>query len=251
MHSIFEKIFVTALLVSAGLFKANGQFISSGVEIGVNAGTLIYQGDLSPAFLGYTKALHPAIGVYISKPLDNYFSLRFNVTRGKIEADESTYANPAWRKFRNLAFSSSVTELSALLSWDPFGKIDGVSIRKLVPYFFAGAGLTLLHVHRNWSNFNRTYFGNKSTASLGLGVDTLYKTPGMVAVLPVGAGLRYRLSDHLFLTAEATYRFTSSDYIDGFKYAGDPTKNDAYYGLSVGVGYLFGYQETACPRMHF
>jgi len=64
-------------------------------------GTLIYQGDLSESLLGYTHSLKPAIGVFASESLDDYFSVRANITRGEISADESTYSSPAWRRERN------------------------------------------------------------------------------------------------------------------------------------------------------
>jgi len=249
MNSICKIAIATLLIIAAGCKESSAQFISSKFEIGINAGTLIYQGDLSTSVAGYTKSLQPAIGIWASRSLDDYFSLRANLLRGEIGADESTYSSPAWRKHRNLKFSSSVTEFSTVLVWDLLGKTYREGMRKFSPYFFVGAGFAILNVKRDWSRFDTSYFRSKSTASIGLGVDTLHKTPGTVPVLPVGIGFRYMLTNHLFLNAEATYRITASDYIDGFKYSGDATRNDHYYGFSIGASYRFGSNKEDCPKV--
>ena len=77
--------------------KTLAQFTPSKWEIGINAGTLIYQGDLSESSLGYTNSLKPSVELWVSKSLDAYFSIRANLLQGSLGADESTYASPAWR----------------------------------------------------------------------------------------------------------------------------------------------------------
>ncbi len=230
------------IAVSAGCF---GQINFSGYEIGVNAGTLVYQGDLTPTWYGSTKALKPAIGVYVSKALDPYFSLRVNFTHGKISADESRYAEPEWRQFRNFKFSSSINEVAGLLVFNPYGN----NTRRLSPYVFAGAGVTFLNVKRDWSGFNTTYFDIKSVASESLAADTLRTVPRAVAVLPVGIGLKYMLGQRFAINAEGTWRFTSSDYLDGFKYRAPANKRDAYYGATLGTSFRFGKDKNDCPAV--
>jgi hypothetical protein len=246
------RVPIATLLIIATTFKiSSAQFTPSKWELGLNAGTLVYQGDLSASILGYTKNLKPSVGIWASRSLDDYFSLRANLLRGSIGADESTYPSPAWRRHRNFAFGSSVTELSAVLVWDLFGKSYREGMRRFSPYFFAGLGATVLNVKRNWSRFDTNYFGSKSSASIGLGIDSLHKTPWIAAVIPVGAGLRYMLTNHIYFNMEATYRITASDYIDGFKYSADPKRNDHYYGISIGASYRLGSDKTDCPKIRF
>jgi opacity protein-like surface antigen len=229
--------------------KTLAQFTPSKWEIGINAGTLIYQGDLSGNTFGYTNCLKPAVELWVSRSLDAYFSIRANLLQGSLYADESTYSGPPWRTHRNLAFYTPVTEISAELVWDVNGKTYREGMRRFSPYFFVGAGFALLNVDRNWSRFDTTYFNSNSTAGHGLGVDTLHKTPGFLPVIPVGAGLRYMVTKQIFINAEATYRITSSDYIDGFSYAANPAKNDHYYEVSLGISYRFGWDGISCPKI--
>jgi opacity protein-like surface antigen len=229
--------------------RAIAQFIPAKWEAGINLGALVYQGDLSTSFVGYTRSPKPSVEAWVSKSIDNYFSLRANLLLGELGADESTYSTPEWRRHRNFAFSSSLTELSAELVWDLYGKTYREGMRRFSPYFFAGAGIAILHIKRDWSRLDTSYFNSKSSASIGLGIDSLHNPSRIVAVLPVGAGLRYMLTNHIFLNAEATYRITASDYIDGFKYSGDPTRNDHFYGLTLGVSWRFGGNLADCPKV--
>ncbi len=249
MNSIFSAKIAIVFIFMLAAQKTLAQFTPSKWEIGINAGTLIYQGDLSEGAFGYTNSLKPSVELWVSKSLDSYFSLRANLLQGWLGADESTYASPEYRRHRNLAFNTPVTEISAELVWDLYGKTYHEGMRKFSPYFFAGAGLAILHIDRNWSRFDTTYFNSKSTASIGLGIDTLHKTPDLLPIIPVGVGVRYMVSDKIFINAEATYRIFSSDYLDGFSYAGNPARNDHYYGLTLGVSYRFGWKGTDCPKI--
>jgi hypothetical protein len=249
MNSMLRAKMTIGFVITLAIQKTLAQFTPSKWEIGINAGTLIYQGDLSESALGYTKSLKPSVELWVSKSLDAYFSIRANLLQGSMGADESTYSTPDWRRHRNLTFNTSVTEVSAELVWDLSGKTYREGMHRFSPYFFAGAGFAILHINRNWSRFDTTYFNSKSAASLGLGKDTLIRPPTFLPVIPVGAGLRYMITNQIFINAEATYRITSSDYIDGFSFTGNPGKNDHYYGLTLGVSYRFGWNGMSCPKI--
>jgi hypothetical protein len=58
-------------------------------------------------------------------------------------------------------------------------------------------------------------------------------------VIPVGAGLNYKLNNKINIELEASSRFINSDRLDG-KVNG---KNDKYWFVSVGVTYMFSNKE--------
>jgi opacity protein-like surface antigen len=247
MSSVCKTTFATALFILTVSSKAFSQFSNSKYEVGLNVGTLIYQGDLSRSPVGDYKSLHPALGLFVARSLDRYFSLRGNLVFGKVTADETDFSSPAWKKQRAFKFGTPITELSSTLVFNLLGGNSSENFHRLSPYLFAGAGLTFLHIKRDWSGIDRNVFDSKSKVAEGLAVDSAHALPGVIPVLPVGAGVRFQISSQWSLNAEATYRFTTTDYLDGFKYAGNEKRRDAYYGLSLGLSYRFGGYK--CPTV--
>lgn len=247
MSSVCKTTLVTAFILVIVHASSIAQFSTSKFEIGLNGGILAYQGDLSRSAAGDYKSLKPAVGVYVSKVLDPYFSLRANLLVGKVAADETKYTTPFWKQHRGFKFTSSVAELSSVIVFNPFGENTADNIRRLTPYVFAGLGLSLLNIKRDWSNLDKTFYDEKSSVQLGLGLDTVHSLPKLIPVLPVGAGLRFAISPQFSLNTEATYRFTATDYLDGFQYSGNPKNKDGYYGVSIGISYRLGGYK--CPKV--
>ncbi len=245
------RVLGRALLISSICLGATSKSIAqhreSGYEFGVGVGTLVYQGDLVPGFLGDYKTLRPAINLFVGKAIDPYFSVRGNLYFGKLLADESRYEKPEWRQSRNFKFSTPVTELSATVVFRPTAKGADWTDRKISPYVFAGAGVSFLNIKRDYSRIDSTVFDAKSDVQVGLGRDTLKALPRAIPVFPLGAGVDLVLSSNISLNAAFTYRFTGADYIDGFKYAGNPKNEDAYYGFSIGLTFRPGGYR--CPSV--
>jgi len=247
MSSICRVTVVTAFLLAIFHSNSFAQLTSSKYEIGLQLGTLVYQGDLAKSAAGDFKLLKPSLGVYVGKTLDKYFALRANFLLGKLAADDSKYSAPAWKQMRNFNFNTTVAELSSTLVFNPLGENSNDNFHRLSPYVYAGAGVSFIKVRRDWSNLNRAAFDAKSEVITGLPLDSAHSLPKVIAVLPIGAGLRFAVNDQLSLNAEATYRFTTTDYLDGFKYAANPDRRDNYYGLSLGISYRFGGYK--CPKV--
>jgi opacity protein-like surface antigen len=189
---------------------ASAQLNLSNWQVGINGGVFVYQGDLTPSTLGSYKTLKPTLSVYISRILNPSFILRTNLTFGKLKGDESKYSSPAYRKQRNLSFTSPVTEISELLVWNMFGNNGNEIGNRFSPYLFSGVGVSFLKVNRS-SNLNKAFFVNEPQVEIGLAAD-LNKTPPKTAlVLPVGAGVEYYLSPKISLTAETNFRYTFTD----------------------------------------
>jgi opacity protein-like surface antigen len=247
MSNVCKTIVATAVALFFIAHTSNAQSKFDGYEIGISAGTLIYQGDLTPKPYGYLKTIKPAFGIYVSKPLGDYFSVRLNFERGRILADDAAYTEPAWKQQRNFEFTSSVTELTGTVVFNPFGRLSESNFRRFSPYVFAGAGLSFVNIKRNWSGLNTAAFDAKSDVIVGLGTDTLTTLPKVLPVIPLGAGIKYNINNNWSIFAEAAYRFTASDYLDGFKYAANKDRKDSYYGLSLGLSYTFGSSRYNCP----
>lgn len=244
MHSLTRLSFATAFICIVSAERSTAQFTPSKWEMGVNVGSLIYQGDLAKSALGYTKSLKPAVGFYVSRSLNDYFALRADLVFGSIGANEGAYSSPAWRKYRDFNFHSSVTQLSAEMEYYFLGEAAPIS-----PYIFGGIGFSFVDIKRNWSGIDDAYFGAQSGTLVGLGKDTLHKLPGLVPVIPLGLGLKYALTPQLSIHAEIMYRLTDTDYLDGFKYSGNPKTNDYFYSFTLGISYRFGHDRMSCPKV--
>lgn len=242
------KILVASIsIITITSTTVTAQNNKSSYGIGFNLGTLVYRGDLSTG--GSNKYSKPAIGINVTKELDTYFALQANLMFGKIGLDESQFYTPAWKQDRRLKFTTSIAELSTVLVWNILGNsYDGYE-RKLSPYVFGGAGLSFLNVNRDWHNVNMAVFDSHSALAMGLGIDTLHSTPKLIPIIPVGFGIKYAISNCIGIKAEAAYRFTFSDYLDGFSYSVNPSTKDSYYGLSIGISYKLIRNSFRCPSV--
>ena len=146
MSSFFKFFFTAVVGVFLTLDTVKAQSKLEGYEFGVNLGTLIYQGDLTLKAYGYLKEIRPAVGIYASKPIGDYFAVRVGLTHGKILADDSKYDEPEYKQNRNFRFSSPVNELAATAVFLPFGHNSENNFRRFSPYVFAGIGVSFLNI---------------------------------------------------------------------------------------------------------
>ncbi|HLZ88610.1 MAG TPA: DUF6089 family protein [Puia sp.] len=218
-------------------------------EVGLGAGPFLYQGDLAPSALGSYKTLRPGISIFGSRLLNRFLALRTSLTFTGLSGDDLKYGNVAWREARGLNFHTSVFEVSETVVWDLLGNNDNHYRTRFSPYVFGGIGYSFLRVRRDASRFNTSYFGAESTVTNGLTADLAHTMPRGIPMIPVGVGVRYSISPAWSISLESAYRFTFTDYLDGFSKVGDPAKKDHYYGVTVGVIYTFlKSKELKCPR---
>ncbi|MGZ3924948.1 MAG: hypothetical protein ACXVBJ_14345, partial [Flavisolibacter sp.] len=119
--------------------------------------------------------------------------------------------------------------------------------RRFVPYLFGGIGVNFLNIKRDWSRFNAEFFTSEDLASR-VTEDLSHSTPRLLPVVPVGVGVQYSIAKKLSILAETAYRFTRTDYLDGFSKAGNPGLYDHYQSHTIGVLYKFGRKDWLnCP----
>jgi hypothetical protein len=251
---LMKSILQAAVFLFMGLFIiffiAGAQTNVPKFQFGISLGAFIYQGDLTPSPAGSYKTMKPAVNIFASKLFSSSFSLRTNLAFGKLKGDDSQYDHPEYRQQRNFNFISPVVEISGIAEWNLLGR--NYTRRGFSPYLFAGAGYSFLKIRRDWSNLNVAYFGTESELVTGLTTDEQHSLPKGLLVLPVGAGIRYYLSDKIGVSTETSYRLASTDYLDGFSRAANPAKTDHYYSHTIGLVYRLGKKNTlACPVIKY
>jgi len=239
--------FIILFAADSGAVKA--QLDLTGYEIGIAGSGYVYQGDLTPSRLGSYRTLKPSVQIFLSKIITPMFSLRTNLSIGKLKGDDAKYAVPEYRQQRNFNFKTPVFEISELLVADVLKNNFARQSSRLSPYVFAGLGLTFLNIKRDWSRFNAEYFSSEAITIEGLADDAQHSLPKTIPVLPLGIGIRYSLSKRISLNAESSYRFTFTDYLDGFSQSADPSRKDSYQTHSVGLIYQFQKNNSSwkCP----
>jgi Domain of unknown function (DUF6089) len=248
MMSVLKKSALTVITILITSSFLHAQIDLSKYEVGLSGGVFVYQGDLTPQPLGSYKTLKPQFALHVYRILSPSFSVRLNVNRGKLYGNDAAYSNPEWRQQRNFNFTTPVTELSLQGVWN----ILQARSPRFSPYLFAGAGISFLKIKRDWSNMYPAVFGESSDVQAGLTVDAAKTLPRVIPVVPVGAGVRYALSDRFSLTGETSYRLSFTDYMDGFSKSANPGKNDHYLSHSIGIIYSFGKRDKklGCPSVN-
>lgn len=221
-------------------------------QVGVNGGVFVYQGDLAPSMVGSYKTLKPAVGLYLSRILNPSFILRTNLAFGRLKGNDAKYDHPYWRRDRNLSFVSGIVEISELLVWNMFSNNSNEIGNRLSPYVFAGLGLSVLKINRNYNNMSKDFFIDFPQVQAGFNADIAARPPGPVVVLPAGVGVEYYLNNRMSLTAETNFRYTFTDYIDGFSQGANPSKKDFYQSHTIGLLYRLGKKnQLDCPVVKY
>ena len=235
----FKKSFASCLVLFIG-YNAFCQESRGKNDIGIHGGAMFYTGDLTPGIVGSFKGAKPAIGIYYTRHLSKYFSLRANLKLGGLTGDDSLHKSPDYMRKRNFRFNSPLGEASLLAQFDVFGTNYFIPVTKLSPYVFAGAGVSFLDVKSDWSRIDTSMIHGNGSTLAGLIKDNNTPKPNAILVIPVGAGVKYHAWPRLALTLEGNYRLSFTDYIDGFSYAANPERKDGYYSLTLGAVFNFG-----------
>jgi hypothetical protein len=217
-------------------------------EFGLGAGPFIYQGDLAPSFAGSFKMVSAGGNLSASRILNRSFSLRTGLTLAELRGDDRKYGDEEWRQRRALRFRTTVFEVSETVVYDIFGNNDHQM--RFSPYVFAGIGYSFLTVRRDASRFDSAYFLANQGGPIvtGLREDLAKSPPRGVLIVPVGIGVRYVLTPAWSLNLEANYRFSETDYLDGYSHVGNNGRNDHYYGITLGVLFsVWPSKEMKCP----
>ena len=251
MKRMPTQLTLLVIVLLGGFVRLMAQVSYPKYEFGASAGFLVYQGDLTPHRLGSIETQKLSLNLHASRILSASFSVRANFLWGKLKGDDGIYNNPGYRQQRNFNFTSPVKELSGQLVWSPTH--SNYRDKGISPYLFAGAGVSFLHIKRDWSQISTAYFNPESSDIWGrLAADSAHSLPRILPVVPLGAGVKYFITQRWGVNAEASYRLSYSDYLDGFSQAANPDKNDHYLNYAIGIIYRTGKKNMLdCPVLRY
>lgn len=224
---MMKKTLATLLLLSAAMTPLSAQTdYEYRMEIGAGVGTVAYEGDFNG---NVTKGMQPMASVMLRRIFNPYMGVRLDVGYGKLKgssAGRKTYM-PDFAD-NTYEFSNTLIDASATYEYNfwPYGTgRDYRGAKRLTPFVFAGLGATYVS-------------GSGSSV--------------FTANVPIGVGVKYKISTRLNLGVEWAAHFSLSDNLDGVK---DPygiessglfKNTDCYSMLQLTLTYSFMPKCRTC-----
>jgi hypothetical protein len=192
--------FITFLLLLFLSFNLQAQTW----EVGGSVGGSGYMGDLNPN--NPLKISGIALGAFVQRNFDGYWSAKLDYTFGQIAAADNTSSNPQFRA-RNLSFSTTLNELAVIGEFNFFKYIPEAGQNRFTPYIFLGMGAVGYNPQANYQG--KTY---DLRPLMTEGESKPY--PDFALTIPYGAGVKYNFSGKWNFAADIGYRNPYTDYLD-------------------------------------
>jgi hypothetical protein len=217
---IIRLTLLLALFVSINGYSQKFNKSNRYLSIGGCVNTMNYIGDVDPgpSFVSpgmkFTRYNIGITGLYRMSPR---ISARGTISYGKISGSDATNANyetkNIYRKYRNASFDNNIFEVKADLVFDLFENRKKYNKRvDFTPYGFIG----IAYFHHNPTvQWNGEKYKLRELSTEGQGLNGGAKPYSLHQIaLPIGAGIRMKLTKHLDLAFEIGWRFTTTDYLD-------------------------------------
>ncbi len=197
-------------------------------EVGVGVAMAGYLGDYNGSL---TRGLQPAASLMGRYNMNPWMALRLNIGYAKLKGSSSNVET--WYPGTDQSgytFNNSLYDLSLAYEYNflPFGTgRDYRGAKRLTPFVLAGLGVAMC----------------KTTG----------KTRSAMTI-PLGIGMKYKISERVNLALEWAMNFTTSDWLDGVK---DPydiessgmfKNKDAYHRLQLSLTYSFSPKCLNCNK---
>ncbi len=199
----------------------NYRTFSIGINGGITAPSVLIGGsnDFTKSLISY------GYGAYAKWQILHFFSLRADYMGGRLKGDQSRELGDGSKPNRAVeSFETKLKWTASLSGVFNFATINW-AYRKPIAQLYASVGGGLA--------------GYSPTIKPAGGTETDYKTDGNIQelIIPVGAGIKFRLNDFMNLDLGYTMNFTDGDNLDGFKYGTAKDKfSYGYAGLEFALG---------------
>ncbi len=163
----------------------------------------------------------PEGSVYVTTFYKNVIGIRSEIVWGIVKASDAVLKNvkesTGGRYERNLSFRSTIFEVSLLGELHPlyFKKYyPSDKLPRISPYLLGGIGYFVFNPQ---ARYNGAWVDLRPLSTEGQGFAEypdrkFYKLKQIN--FPVGAGIKYKLSDQFNISAECVYRILTTDYLD-------------------------------------
>lgn len=196
------KPFLLTCLLIPGLASAQRWHID------VTGGLSNYSGDLQAKYFTLDQS-NFAFGAGAQYDITRNLSVRSMISLMKVGASDQF--NRPNLQFRNLSFQSSIVEWNLLGEYTFFD----ITRSKISPFIFAGIAAFHFDPYAFDSTGNKIYLKPLSTEGEGLSEYPGRKPYNLLQfAIPLGAGIKFRVSENIVLAYEIGFRKTFTDYLD-------------------------------------
>jgi OOP family OmpA-OmpF porin len=206
-------------------------------NIGVNAGILSPFLAIGGVNNYTTPTLELGYGVSVRKQLGHAFGLQADVVMGNVAGDNSAVASGQQQGISSfktkLAYSGTLSGVVNVATADFIRRKNAINF-----FVSAGAGLVAYNPVITYANGTTTDLSGTRPSGDSYGKEL---------VIPIGAGVKFRLSDRVALNFGYTANFVDNDSFDGQKLASEVGHKDKF---SYGYGGLeFSLGSSAKPNL--
>jgi len=230
---MLKKCFLVGLL-SLIIALGNAQTLEKDFAVGLNIIENEYNGDYGNGIFNFTKGYYPGLGISLTKNLTHSFDVGLQSSFGKYG-----YYVTSFDRFTGLKFDASL--------FIHYNFNNGYILKKeskLSPFISVGFGLATYGINPILDDS-----GKNPTLT-----PTII-TKGVDIIVPFGVGLKYKLSNSLFIQYQYQYNITNKDNHDenqgpnffgsGNGKFGKPG-NDAYGQHAIGIIFQFYAVKNKC-----
>lgn len=213
MKKCILSIFLLSAILSETFAQESYELLG---EFGLTAGVAHYFGDLNTR--ANINRLKPAIGIFYKKQFNNYFGAKISAHYAQLGYSD-VYSNNEYQKRRNLSFNSEIFEFALEGDFNFFKFVPGDPHYSFTPFVSLGIGGFSYNPYAYYQG-KKVYLRALGTEGQAIGyVDPNNskerKTYGSMAMcFPIGAGIKYNLSNNINLLFQIVHRITTTDYLD-------------------------------------
>ncbi|MEO5893006.1 MAG: DUF6089 family protein [Ferruginibacter sp.] len=212
-----KKCILTIFIITAFLYNTNAQDVYEQIgEFGLTVGAAHYFGDLNTrANINRPK---PAVGIFYKKQFNNYLGVRVSAHYAQLGYSD-IYSKSEYQQRRNLSFNSDIFEFAASGDFNFFKFVPGDPFYSFTPYVTLGVGIFSFNPYAYYEG--RKVF-LRPLGTEGQNIEYVDPNNGkkrkpygsMAVCFPIGAGIKYNISNNVNLSFQIAHRLTLTDYLD-------------------------------------
>ncbi|MEM6963699.1 MAG: DUF6089 family protein [Bacteroidota bacterium] len=179
-------------------------------EIGLIFGATGYSGDITPTSkMLSTGNHHASLSIFGRLDFNRFVAGRASLMFGKISSSDADARSEALRA-RNLSFQSNLTELAGIIEINPLGT-NSMGYR-FQPYVYGGVAFFHFKPEANYSG---QLVELQPLGTEGQGMDGFGEKYRLNQIsIPMGIGVKYRITERINLGFDIGLRKTFTDYLD-------------------------------------